>query len=98
MADTVLQQLTYEQALAELDSIIRKLESGSIDLADSIASYERGVVLASHCSSLLEQTERKLERLGLGPRGEPGEQGGEVAPLPPDWGERARRSQWGPLP
>lgn len=66
--------LTYEQALAELEGLIRTLETGSVDLADSIASYERGVALANHCSKLLEQTEAKVQRLVLGPKGEPTEQ------------------------
>jgi exodeoxyribonuclease VII small subunit len=61
--------LTYEQALAELETLIRKLETGSIDLADSIACYERGVVLAAHCGRLLEATEQKVERLVMGPSG-----------------------------
>jgi len=65
-----VEKLSYEQSLAELDTLIRKLESGSIDLADSIATYERGMALAARCSALLEETERKLERLVLGPRGE----------------------------
>ena len=62
--------LSYEQALAELEQLIRRLEAGSIDLADSIATYERGVALAARCSALLEETERKVERLVLDPRGE----------------------------
>ena len=75
MAEEVqaIQKLTYEEALAELETLIRRLETGTIDLADSIASYERGVALAAHCSSLLEDTEKKVQRLVLGPRGEPSE-------------------------
>ncbi|MDP9325337.1 MAG: exodeoxyribonuclease VII small subunit [Candidatus Dormibacteraeota bacterium] len=69
-----IEVLSYEQALAELEGLIRKLETGSVDLADSIASYERGVALANHCSKLLEQTEAKVQRLVLGPKGEPSEQ------------------------
>ena len=63
-------QLTYEQALAELEQVIKRLETGSIELADSIAWYERGSALAARCGELLEETERKVERLVLGPRGE----------------------------
>lgn len=69
-----IEVLTYEQALAELEGLIRKLETGAVDLADSIASYERGVALANHCSKLLEQTEAKVQRLVLGPQGEPREE------------------------
>jgi exodeoxyribonuclease VII small subunit len=73
--------LTYEDALKELEVLIRKLESGSIDLADSIATYERGVALAAHCSRLLEQTEAKVQRLVLGSKGEPREEPLEGASL-----------------
>jgi exodeoxyribonuclease VII small subunit len=77
MADTVdaqaIEEMSYEQALGELETLIRRLETGSVDLADSIASYERGVALAAHCSGLLEDTEKKVQRLVLGPRGEPSE-------------------------
>jgi exodeoxyribonuclease VII small subunit len=68
-----IEKLSYEEALAELETLIRRLETGSIDLADSIAGYERGVALAAHCSALLEETEKKVQRLILGPRGEPSE-------------------------
>lgn len=66
--------LSYEEALVELEGLIRKLETGSIDLADSISSYERGVSLANHCSKLLEQTEAKVQRLVLGPQGQASEE------------------------
>ena len=72
-----IRSLTYEDALTELESLIKRLESGSIDLADSIACYERGAALAAHCSSLLEATEQKVERLVLGADGKPSEE-----PLP----------------
>ncbi len=75
MADEVthekpIESLSYEDALGELETLIRRLETGSIDLADSIASYERGVALAAHCAGLLEATEKKVQRLVLGGRGE----------------------------
>ena len=76
MAETIqgaIDKLSYEDALAELETLIRQLEAGSIDLADAIKAYERGVALAAHCSSLLEDTEKKVQRLVLGPRGEPSE-------------------------
>jgi len=68
-----IDQLSYEDALAELETLIRQLETGTIDLADSIKAYERGVALAARCSGLLEDTEKKVKRLVLGPRGEPSE-------------------------
>jgi len=69
-----IQSLSYEDALTELDTLIKRLESGTIDLADSIAYYERGAALAAHCSRLLEATEQKVERLVLGHDGKPSEE------------------------
>ena len=76
-----IEKLSYEDALAELETLIRRLETGSIDLADAIKAYERGVALAARCSGLLEDTEKKVQRLVLGPRGEPSE-----APMDTDEG------------
>jgi exodeoxyribonuclease VII small subunit len=76
--DEEIKDLPYERALAELETLIKRLEAGSIDLAESIAAYERGVALAAHCGRLLEATERKVDRLVLGSRGDVTE-----SPLPP---------------
>jgi exodeoxyribonuclease VII small subunit len=76
-APAQIESLSYEDALGELDSLIKRLETGSIDLADSIACYERGAALAAHCSRLLQATEQKVERLVLGSDGKPAEE-----PLP----------------
>ena len=53
--------LTYEAALAELDTLISKLEGGSIALEEAIGAYERGVILAQHCSDLLAHTEHRVQ-------------------------------------
>jgi exodeoxyribonuclease VII small subunit len=55
--------LTYEVALAELDTLIAKLEGGSIALEEAIGAYERGAVLARHCAELLERTEQRVNQL-----------------------------------
>lgn len=68
--DPGMEDMPYEKALAELETLIKRLEAGSIDLAESIAAYERGVALAAHCGRLLEATERKVDRLVLGSRGD----------------------------
>jgi exodeoxyribonuclease VII small subunit len=56
-------RLTYEQALAELDGVIAKLEGGEVALADAIACYERGARLAQHCADLLDGTEAQISQL-----------------------------------
>ncbi len=54
---------TFEEALAELETIVAELEEGQTPLADSLARYERGVRLLRECYQLLERAERRIELL-----------------------------------
>ena len=56
-----LEDLSYEQALNELEELVNKLESGENDLETTLVYFERGQALASHCISLLDQAELKVE-------------------------------------
>lgn len=60
-----IQDLTFEQALAELEQIVKTLESGNIDLDKSIAQYERGEKLKQYCSQKLQEAEAKVEKINL---------------------------------
>jgi len=71
--------LTYEAALAELDTLITKLEGGSIALEEAIGAYERGVVLAQYCTELLERTEQRVKQLVVSASGTMGERPLEAA-------------------
>jgi exodeoxyribonuclease VII small subunit len=62
-AENDITGLTYEAALAELDTLITKLEGGSIPLEEAIGAYERGALLAKHCADLLERTEQRVNQL-----------------------------------
>ncbi len=64
-----LTQLTFEQALEELDSLISRLEGGQIDLEAAVTAYSRGAELAAHCSSLLDKTEATITQLVAGGAG-----------------------------
>jgi len=66
-----IEQLTFEQALAELEGIVTKLERGEVALAESIAIYERGDALRRHCDALLKQAEARVEKVRIGPGGRP---------------------------
>ena len=66
-ADTA--SLSFEQALAELETIVQKLESGQAPLEESIAMYERGAVLTAHCESRLEAARLRVEKIVVGPQG-----------------------------
>ena len=63
MVTTVTESLSYEQALDELDRLIASLEGGDIALAEAVAIFERGTVLANRCSELLEKTEAQITEL-----------------------------------
>ena len=54
---------TSEQALAELEKIVRQLESGGADLASSITAYERGVELKKLCEAKLKEAQAKIEKI-----------------------------------
>ena len=58
--------MSYEEALAQLDLLVQKLEGGSIALDAAIAAYERGTRLARHCAELLDRTERRVHALVVG--------------------------------
>jgi exodeoxyribonuclease VII small subunit len=64
----------FEGAIAELETIVRKLEEGDLALEQSLELYERGVRLSRYCHGRLEEAERRIEILG---------EGGEIAPAPP---------------
>jgi exodeoxyribonuclease VII small subunit len=54
---------TFEQALTELEKIVRELEDGQVSLEDSLARYERGIALLKLCYNQLQQAEQKIQLL-----------------------------------
>ncbi|MFQ5615922.1 MAG: exodeoxyribonuclease VII small subunit [Anaerolineales bacterium] len=58
-----IEELPYEQSLAELETIVTVLESEERPLEQSIALFERGQKLAQHCSGLLDKAELKIQKL-----------------------------------
>jgi exodeoxyribonuclease VII small subunit len=63
--------LPFEKALAQLEEIVSKLESGKVDLEQSIAIYERGEALKKHCEQQLKSAEARIEKITLKPDGKP---------------------------
>lgn len=63
--------LTFEKALAELETIVGRLEKGDVALEDSIAAYERGEALKAHCAKLLSIAEARVEKIRLTADGRP---------------------------
>ena len=58
-----IEKLSFEQAFAELEETVRKLEAGGLALEESLALFERGQALAAHCSTQLDQAELKVRQL-----------------------------------
>jgi exodeoxyribonuclease VII small subunit len=56
-------ELSYEQALAELETIVASLEGNKLPLEESLALYERGQALTQHCMELLEHAELRIKQL-----------------------------------
>lgn len=68
-----LETLTFEAALKELETVVARLESGELTLAESLALFERGQQLSARCHSQLEQATLRVEMLTAD---------GEIAELP----------------
>lgn len=66
---TDISAMTFERALKELESIVGRLERGDVELEESIAIYERGEALRTHCDRLLRQAEAKVEKITLDSNG-----------------------------
>jgi exodeoxyribonuclease VII small subunit len=68
MSDTqdmaATKDLSFEEALAELEATVRRLEAGNLPLTEAITLYERGMQLARQCSDLLDAAQLQVEQLG----------------------------------
>lgn len=55
--------MDFEKQIAELESIVKALESGSISLDDSLALFEKGIKLTKNCQKMLDEAEKKVSIL-----------------------------------
>lgn len=62
-------KMSFEEALVELEGIVKQLEAGEVELEKSIAIYERGASLKAHCESRLKSAELKVEQIVQGAGG-----------------------------
>lgn len=67
--DQDVSSLSFEDALKQLETIVRELEQGNVPLERSIEMYEKGAVLRHHCDSLLKAAEAKVEKIQLNQEG-----------------------------
>jgi exodeoxyribonuclease VII small subunit len=66
-----IKDMSFEQALKELEGIVDSLEKGDVELEASIRIYERGEALKGHCEALLRKAEAKVEKIALSANGQP---------------------------
>ncbi len=58
-----IEKISFEDALAELEEIVRKIDTGQENLADAVDSFERGVLLKKHCEKMLKDAKLKIEKI-----------------------------------
>ena len=61
--------MSFEDALAELEQIVRRLEGGQVKLDEAILSYERGAQLKRHCERKLNEARQRMDRIVIGREG-----------------------------
>ena len=71
MTDIPVAEMSFEQAMAELEQVVGKLERGDVALDDSITLYERGAELKQRCEAKLKEAEEKVAAITLDSEGKP---------------------------
>ena len=74
IVDIDIENISFEQALKNLETIVKNLESGATALDDSLESYETGIKLVRRCNMLLDNAEKKVKKLARNEAGEVVEQ------------------------
>ncbi|TDK50034.1 exodeoxyribonuclease VII small subunit [Antarcticimicrobium luteum] len=71
MTDTPVQEMSFEQAMKELETVVDRLERGEVALEESITLYERGAQLKKRCEDELKRAEEKVAAITLDTDGNP---------------------------
>lgn len=64
-------ELSFEEALKELETVVSRLETGTVNLDESIDIYERGAKLKAHCEAKLAQAQARIDQITLAENGQP---------------------------
>ncbi|MDU6201098.1 MAG: exodeoxyribonuclease VII small subunit [Flavonifractor plautii] len=67
-------KVTFEQAMARLEEIVKQLEQGDASLEDALVLFEEGTRLMKKCTTQLDKAEQKVSKLLAGPDGNPMEE------------------------
>ncbi len=65
MSERKISEMSFEEAMAELEAVVRQLEQGEVPLEQSIALYERGAALKARCETKLAEAEEKVRLITL---------------------------------
>ena len=60
-----IEKMSFEEALAELEEIVNKIDTGQESLAEAVSSFERGVALKNHCKKMLKEAKLKIEKITI---------------------------------
>jgi exodeoxyribonuclease VII small subunit len=63
--------MSFEAALAELETLVKRLEAGNVKLDEAISAYEKGAQLKRHCESKLREAQARVEKIVMGSDGTP---------------------------
>ena len=66
-----VEEMSFEDAIKELETVVGQLERGDVALDESIALYERGAALKARCEAKLKEAEEKVAKITLGEGGAP---------------------------
>jgi exodeoxyribonuclease VII small subunit len=70
-AQADVKKLSFERAMEELESIVKRLEDGKVPLEESVTIYERGEALKRRCDELLRQAEARVDKITTDAGGQP---------------------------
>ncbi|NSX56675.1 exodeoxyribonuclease VII small subunit [Parasulfitobacter algicola] len=71
MSEKQVSEMSFEEAMAELERVVGQLEGGDVPLEQSITLYERGAELKKHCEAKLKAAEEKVAKITLDETGKP---------------------------
>ena len=60
-----IEKMSFEEALSELETIVKRIDTGQETLAEAVSSFEFGVALKTHCEKMLEEAKLKIEKVTI---------------------------------
>jgi len=58
-----VEKMSFEESIKTLEDLVKELEAGGIDLDKSIEIYEKAVILRNHCRTILDESERRIQKI-----------------------------------